>query len=81
MPLFIRDENVDAMVTEAMKLLGAKNKTELIRRVLKTTIDQAQKSQPLLMRVENARRLADGLGPVDPDFDQKKFSDELYGEG
>ena len=36
--------------------------------------------RPLAERIAALQREADKLGPADPEFDPKKFSDEMWGE-
>lgn len=78
--LFIRDEAVNALAVEAMKLTGAETKTEAVRAALKAAIMAAKEQQPLLQRIEAARNLAEEIGPVDPLYDAKADSDAMWGE-
>ncbi|MDF2143288.1 type II toxin-antitoxin system VapB family antitoxin [Paenirhodobacter sp. CAU 1674] len=78
--LFIRDEAVNALAVEAMKLTGAANKTEAVRAALKAAIKAAKDQVPLMERLEAARNLADQLGPVEPEYDAKADADALWGE-
>ena len=78
--LFIRDETVNALAVEAMKLTGADNKTEAVRAALQAAITAAKDQVPLMERLEAARNLADQVGPVDPDYDVKADADALWGD-
>ncbi|SFQ70109.1 antitoxin VapB [Roseivivax halotolerans] len=78
--LFIRDEAVNALAVEAMKLTGAENKTEAVRAALNAAIATAKDQVPLLERLEVARNLADRVGPVDPDYDAKADADAMWGD-
>lgn len=76
--LFIRDETVNALAVEAMRLTGAETKTEAVRAALKAAIIAAKDRTPLLHRLEAARNLADRIGPVDPDHDPKADADAMW---
>lgn len=78
--LFIRDEAVNALAVEAMKLTGAENKTEAVRVALQAAITAAKDRVPLMERLEAARKLADQIGPVDPDYDAKADADKMWGD-
>lgn len=78
--LFIRDEAVNALAVEAMKLTGAENKTEAVRIALQAAIRAAKDRVPLMERLEAARELADRIGPVDPDYDAKADADAMWGD-
>ena len=78
--LFIRDEAVNALAVEAMKLTGAENKTEAVRAALNAAIAAAKDQVPLLERLEAARILADKIGPVDAEYDAKADADAMWGD-
>ncbi|WBU62255.1 type II toxin-antitoxin system VapB family antitoxin [Paracoccus albus] len=78
--LFIRDEAVNALAVEAMRLTGADNKTEAVRSALKAAINAAKDQVPLLERLESARAIADKIGPVNPDYDAKADADAMWGD-
>jgi antitoxin VapB len=80
MPLYIRDDDVDALVEEIMKATGAKSKTEVVRSALQAQLAAIEARKPLLERIRNLQEMADAIGAVDPGFDQKKFFDELWGD-
>lgn len=76
--LFIRDETVNDLATEAMKIMGASSKTEAVRAALQAAIHSAKKQVPLSKRLDEARRLADQIGQVNPDYDAKADMDDLW---
>lgn len=78
MPLFIRDDEVDALAEEVQRLTRAKTKTEAVRRALEAQIREARRALPLQERLGQARALADAMGPTNPDFDMKRFTDQLW---
>jgi antitoxin VapB len=79
MALFIRDPEVAGLVAEIQKLTKAPTKTEAVRRALQNELARTRKALPLRDRLDRARRLADAMGPSDPTFDMKRFSDEMWG--
>ena len=80
MSLFIRDAEVDALVEEVRKLTKAKTKTEAVRRAPKAQLAQARRAAPLEERLARAKELADAIGPGDPGFDMKVYTDEMWGD-
>lgn len=78
MPLYIRDDKVDDLATRFMKLSGAKTKTEAVRMALNAQLAVEQARKPLLDRLEPLLKRADELGAPDPDFDMKRFTDEMW---
>lgn len=81
MPLYIRDAEVNALAEKAQKAIGARTKTDAVRAALQRLIEgEAAKSG---WRERNAELLARArqLGSPDPDFNLKKFRDEMWGEG
>lgn len=80
MPLFIRDAEVDALAEEVRRLTNAKSKTEAVRQALKAQLAQARRAAPLEDRLARAKALADAMGPSDPGFDMKAYTDEMWGD-
>ncbi|AVX05975.1 hypothetical protein MXMO3_03472 (plasmid) [Maritalea myrionectae] len=78
MPLYVRDENIDKMLVEIQKLTGA-TKTEAVKTALAALLRRAKAqkspSERLMPVIEAARNLP---GKKDPNFDMKKFSDEMW---
>jgi antitoxin VapB len=81
MALFIRDAEVDALAEELRKLTNAKTKTEAVRRALREQLAQTRRTLPLKDRFARSQALADAMGPSDPTFDMKAFTDEMWDEG
>lgn len=79
MPLYIKDPEVSGLAEDAVKYLGAPNKTEAVRQALKAAIADAKSKMPLSERIEAVQALADKLGPFDPTYDHKKDMDDLWG--
>ena len=80
MALFIRDSDVDALAEEVRKLTKARTKTEAVRRALQAQLAAARRAQPLRERLARSKALADAMGPSDPDFDMKRYTDEMWGD-
>jgi antitoxin VapB len=78
MALYIRDPEVDRLVTEVQRLTGTATKTEAVKNALRKQIEAANADVPLIERINALQERVAALGPRDPDFDMKKFSDELY---
>jgi antitoxin VapB len=80
MPLYIRDDDVDALAVKVQEITGARTKTEAVREALRHEIERNLALQPLSDRLAAVIARARLLGPGDPDFDMKAFSDEMWGE-
>lgn len=80
MALFIRDAEVDALAEEFRKLTKAKSKTEAVRRALQAQLVEVRRALPAKQRLAKAMALADAMGPGDPNFDMKAYTDEMWGE-
>lgn len=84
MPLYIKDPEVSGLAEDAVKYLGAANKTEAVRQALKAAIDSARANERLAVPIaERIRELQDEvaakLGPFDPTYDHKADMDDLWG--
>lgn len=79
--LYIRDSEVDALAVELQRLTNARTKTEAVRKALESEIGRKQEEIPLRDRLAKIHERARALGiGNNPNFDMKKFSDELSGE-
>ena len=78
MPLYIREDDVAALAVEVQAMTGASTKTEAVRLALQHEIERHRKSTPLRERLAKATALAEAIGPVDPAFDMKVFTDALW---
>ncbi len=81
MPLYIRDDDVDALAVKLQTIIGAPTKTEAVRLALQHEIARNRKATPLRERLVEAKALAQSIGPREPAFDMKAFSDEMWGDG
>ena len=80
MPLYIRDDEVDKLAAEVQALTGARTKTDAVKTALRHEIERVRRRAPLSERLEPIWAIVDAIGPVDPDFDMKAFTDEMWGE-
>lgn len=80
MPLFIKDDAVDDLAKQYQKLIGADTKTEAVRDSLRKSLEALKQEKTLTERIAAIQDKADALGPSDPDFNLKKFTDEMWGD-
>lgn len=80
MALFIRDAEVDALAEEVRKLTKVRTKTEAVRQALQAQLTQARRALPISERLARSKAMADALGPSDPAFDMKAYTDEMWGD-
>jgi len=80
MPLCIRDDKVDDLAEQVMRATGAKTKTDAVRQALQAALDAKLNQTSILDRIKPLQSRVADLGPVDPDFDMKTFTDEMWGE-
>ncbi len=80
MPLYVRDDDVAALAAELQGLMKAPTKTEAVRQALRGEIARRKKAVPLRQRIRRLQDRAAALGPADPNFDRKAFSDEMWGD-
>ncbi len=79
MPLYIKDPEVAEMAEKLRRLTSAPSKTEAVRRALASAIKEAADRPPLATQLLEAVDIARRIGPRDPEFDQKRFSDGMWG--
>lgn len=80
MALFIRDDEVDALASELQRLTNSPSKKEAVRTALRNELGRAQRANRLDERYARAMAIADAMGSSDPDFDMKRFTDEMWGD-
>jgi antitoxin VapB len=80
MALFIRDAEVDALAEEVRKLTKAKTKTEAVRLALRAQLVATRRALPLRERLARSKALAAAMGPGDPSFDMKAYTNEMWGD-
>jgi len=77
MPRYIKDSDVSEMAEKLRKLSTARSKTEAVRQALKRAPEAATKPPSKPQGSREAIAIAQRIGPFDPDFDQKRFSDDM----
>ena len=80
MPLYIRDDEVDALADKVKALTGARTKTDAVKAALLHELERLGKRAPLLERLTPVWAMVDEIGLLDDDFDMKNFTDEKWGE-
>ncbi|AEH89729.1 type II toxin-antitoxin system VapB family antitoxin [Mesorhizobium opportunistum] len=78
MPLYIRDDEVDALATRLQRETNAPSKTEAVRIALVHELERNRATVPLRDRIARLQAEARKLGLPNPDFDMKKFTDEMW---
>jgi antitoxin VapB len=78
MPLYIKDPKVADMAEQLRMLTNAASKTEAVHKALESAIEEAQRKL-LAPRLEEAIAIARQIGGHDDEFNQKAFSDEMWG--
>jgi antitoxin VapB len=80
MALFIRDDEVDALASELQRVTKAATKKDAVRAALRNELERTRQNRPLLTVIDELQEKVAALGPSDPDFDMKRFMDEMWGD-
>ncbi len=80
MSLYIRDRTVDELATRLQKAIGARTKTEAVRRALEQELERVEDGKPFEERIARSLAMADAMGQGGHDFDVKAFLDEMWDE-
>lgn len=78
MSLYIRNSEVDELAAKVQQALGARTKTEAVRSALLMALAVSESKRSFDERNAEALALADAIGPANPDFDMKAFTDEMW---
>lgn len=78
MPLYIRDDEVDALAARLQRETNAPSKTEAVRIALLHELERNRTKVPLRDRIVRLQAEAKKIGLPNPDFDMKKFTDEMW---
>lgn len=78
MPLYIRDDEVDALAAKLQRETNAPSKTEAVRTALLHELERQRAKVPLRDRIVRLQEEAKKIGLPNPDFDMKKFTDEMW---
>lgn len=74
MPLYIRDDEVDALAAKLQRETNAPSKTEAVRTALIHELERNRAKVPLRDLQAEAKK----IGLPNPEFDMKKFTDEMW---
>jgi len=80
MPLYIRDDKVDELAAKVQAALRAPTKIEAVRQALQHELERLHAGKTFEEKIAKALALADQIGPPNPDFNEKEFMDEMWGE-
>ncbi len=78
MPLYIHDKEVDALATKLQREINAASKTDAVRIALLHELERNHARKPLRDRIAVWQEKCAALGPSDPNFDMKAFTDEAW---
>ena len=78
MPLYIRDDEVDALAAKLQRETQARSKTEAVRTALLHELERHRAKIPLRDRIIRLQEEAKKIGLPNLDFDMKKFTDEMW---
>ena len=80
MPLYIRDESVNALAQKLADVRTHGNKTEAVRFALMDALERSVNEQSLSQRVRKHQDRAADLGLRPDGFDDKVLMDDLSGD-
>jgi antitoxin VapB len=83
MPLYIRDDEVDALAVKVQEITKSRTKTEAVRLALEHELQRQKEALPLSERLAKAIAMAEAMGVpkgASDDFDMKAFTDEMWGD-
>jgi antitoxin VapB len=75
MPLYVRDNDIDALAVELQKLTNARSKTEAVRLALQHEIERSRASIPLRDRIAKLQAV---IGLPNPNFDMNATHEEVH---
>jgi antitoxin VapB len=79
MPLYIRNEEVHALAIKLQRQTNAASKTEAVRIALVHELERNRAAAPPLRdRLARLQAEVAKIGLPNPEFDMKKFSDEMW---
>ncbi len=80
MALFIRDKAVDSLAVELQKALKTTTKKDAVRVALENELERVKRQRARVAGIAELQEKIAVLGPSDPDFDMKRFMDEMWGD-
>ncbi|HKN30671.1 MAG TPA: type II toxin-antitoxin system VapB family antitoxin [Roseiarcus sp.] len=75
----MKDAEVTEMAERLRRLIRAPSKTEAAPKALANAVEAALGRPSLAARIKEAVAMARRIAAPDPEFDQKAFSDEMWG--
>jgi antitoxin VapB len=78
MPLFIRDDAVDSLAAKVQEAMKTTTKKEAVRVALQNELERMKQKRPLAAVIAELQAKVAALGPGDPNFDMKRFTDEMW---
>ncbi|MER9057391.1 type II toxin-antitoxin system VapB family antitoxin [Mesorhizobium sp. M0910] len=78
MALYMRGPEVDALATMLQRQTDAPSKTEAVRTALVHELERSRTNVSLRGRIARLQAEAVRIGLPNPDFDMKKFTDEMW---
>jgi antitoxin VapB len=79
MSLYVRDESVNRLAEQVRKTIGARTKTDAVRVALEKLLQEHEAKPPFSERLKALQAKTRALGEPDPHFDEKAFTDEMWG--
>lgn len=80
MALYVKDEEVDRLAEEVRAAYGVKTKTEAVRIALKKALEPPDKKAEMMRKLEAIQARIRLIGNPDPDFDEKAYTDMMWGD-
>ena len=80
MALFIRDEAADSLEVELQKALKTTTKKDAVRVALENELERVKRQRTRAAGITELQEKIAALGPSDPDFNMKRFTDEMWGD-
>ncbi|KQQ38908.1 hypothetical protein ASG19_00970 [Rhizobium sp. Leaf306] len=84
MTLHITDPDLDALAEQAQKILNAPSKEDAVRQALERVVGEASEGIDVLPEDKKRRQRLDAIrasylamGELNPDFDEKKSTDDM----
>ncbi|WAP71057.1 type II toxin-antitoxin system VapB family antitoxin [Jiella pelagia] len=74
----VSDSTIDELAEEVRRATNAENTTEAIKLALMHELERLQRQRSFEERNAEVMAMADALGATDPQFDLKRFSDEMW---
>lgn len=80
MALYVKDAEVDRLAEEVRDAYGLKTKTEAVKIALRKALDGPDRKAELRGKLEKLQAEVRRIGNPDPDFDEKAYTDMMWGD-